>query len=87
MADGQWQWTGSPASIYESNPGVRRHFCATCGTPIAYQSDRYPGETHFYVAALEHSTGFEPKGHVNFAEHLDWFDVRDDLPRKAATDK
>ena len=85
MANDAWEWTGQPPNIYESNPGVRRYFCASCGTPVAYEADKFPGEIHFYVAALEDTKGFEPRGHVHFGEHLDWFDTRDELKRATTT--
>ena len=85
MADDQWTWTGQDPELFDRNVGVRRYFCGTCGTPIAYQADKYPGETHFYTAALEDSTGYEPTGHVNFGEHLKWFDTSDTFKRYATT--
>ncbi len=30
----------------ESSPGVRRYFCASCGTPMAYERDELPDEIH-----------------------------------------
>ncbi|MGI9365873.1 MAG: GFA family protein [Rhizobiaceae bacterium] len=83
MADGgdNWFWTGQKPKIYNRNPGVQRFFCSTCGTPIAYRADQYPDEIHFYTASLEDATGFEPKGHVHYAERLPWHEVADNLPR------
>lgn len=81
MANGQWHWTGKVPSVFVSRPDVRRYFCSTCGTPVAYESDRYPDEIHFYTAALADSAGFEPRGHVHYDEHLEWFDTNDDLKR------
>src|SRR5262249_44002266 len=42
---------GEPA-IYESSPGVKRYFCATCGSPMAYAGDRWPGEVHLFHGTL-----------------------------------
>ena len=28
---------------FQSSPGVKRTFCASCGTPLTYESDREPG--------------------------------------------
>ena len=81
MANGSWQWTGKIPSVFVSREDVRRHFCSNCGTPIAYESDKYPGEIHFYTAALENTAGFEPRGHVHYDEHLPWFDTSDNLKR------
>jgi hypothetical protein len=38
----------------ESSPGVYRSFCATCGTPMAYERNDLPGELHLYLGTLEH---------------------------------
>ncbi len=81
MKDGKWRWTGANPNLFESSPGVRRYFCGTCGTPMAFEADKFPGEIHFYTVALDDKTGFEPTGHVHTAERLDWFDIHDDLPR------
>ena len=81
IADDCWSWTGAEPGLYESGPGIRRYFCRTCGTPTAYAADKFPGETHFYTAALFSTEGFEPTGHVHAAERLAWFDIHDRLPR------
>ncbi|WP_282607284.1 GFA family protein [Pelagibius sp. Alg239-R121] len=75
------RFTGAVPAVYESSPGVRRLFCANCGTPMAYESDRYPDEIHFYAASLENPGDFEPDFHVHFAERLPWADINDGLPR------
>ncbi len=85
MAGGAWAWTGQLPQLFDRNPGVRRYFCSSCGTPVAYEADKYPDETHFYTAALDDSSGFEPRGHVNFGEHLEWFDTQDTLNRMNTT--
>lgn len=76
-----YRFTGKDPSIYHSSPGVRRLFCANCGTPMAYESDKYPEETHFYAASLEDSKDFSPQFHVHYAEKVRWVELSDDLPR------
>lgn len=76
-----FRFTGSEPSVYQSSPGVRRLFCGTCGTQIAYESDRYPDEIHFYAASLEQSATFEPQFHTYYGERLPWIDIADDLPK------
>ena len=66
---------------YESSPGVTRSHCARCGTPIGYETVRRPAEIDLYVNAFDHPEAFVPQAHVHFAEHLPWFDTRDELPR------
>ncbi|HIP78383.1 MAG TPA: GFA family protein [Kiloniellaceae bacterium] len=75
------RFTGAEPAVYHSSPGVRRLFCPTCGTPIAYESDRWPEETHFYAATLEDSRDFAPEFHVFWSERLPWVHLHDDLPK------
>ena len=60
LRNSAWRWTGAAPEIYRSSPGVRRYFCPTCGTPMAFASTRYPEETHFYAARLDDPTGSCP---------------------------
>lgn len=81
VSDGQWKWTGETPSIYESGKGIRRYFCNRCGTPVAYDADKFPGEIHFYLVHLDNVSGFEPKGHVHALEAVAWCNLEDQLPR------
>ena len=69
-------------TIYVSSPGVKRSFCATCGTPLAYETAKRTGEIDLYLNAFDHPETFTPQKHVYHAEGIPWFDVRDDLPRE-----
>jgi len=75
------RFDGVPAQ-YASSPGVTRRFCGRCGTPIAYETAKRPGEIDIYVNALDEPERFRPGAHVFYAEHVAWLDIRDDLPRK-----
>lgn len=76
-----YRFTGVAPAVYVSSPGVRRLFCANCGTPMAYETDKYPKEIHFYAASLEKPEDFKPAFHVHYAERLSWADINDALPR------
>ncbi|MBE9557547.1 MAG: GFA family protein [Proteobacteria bacterium] len=78
---GAARFTGRVPAVYNSRLGVRRHFCANCGTPIAYDADHYPDEIHFYAASLEYPEDAVPQFHVHFAEKLPWIEAHDSLPR------
>ena len=78
-------FTGKAPAVYESSPGVRRLFCGRCGTPMAYEADRYPDEIHLYAATLDDPESYQPQSHVHCEERLPWFDVRDDLRRYPAS--
>jgi hypothetical protein len=81
MADGDWAWTGASPAIYQSSPGTFREFCQTCGSQMAYHSNRIPGERHFYAATLDNPAGYAPAKHEHSDEQLPWVHLADDLPR------
>lgn len=76
-------WTGATPSHYASSKGVKRHFCGTCGTPMAFQAEHYVGEIHVYAASLDDPTTFKPEFHVYYREKLPWVHISDDLPKHA----
>ena len=82
-----YRFTGEKPSVYESSPGVRRLFCGKCGSPMAYDSDRFPDEIHFYAATLEDPSGFKPGFHVHCAEQVPWVELADDLPKYERSSK
>ncbi|MFO1201966.1 MAG: GFA family protein [Tabrizicola sp.] len=82
MRDGAWAWTGAKSATFASSPGTWRDFCPTCGTQMAYRSDKYPGECHFYAATLDDPSGYVPTCHVHTDEMLPWIRLADRLPRK-----
>src|SRR3546814_3683219 len=48
---------------------------------MAYETDRRPHEIDLYAVTLEDPRRYRPDAHTHVAERLDWFDVKDDLPR------
>lgn len=80
------QWTAGDRAFYESSPGVKRGFCATCGTPMSYEGDRAPGEIHLYISTMDEPDKFPPRNHVFFEEKITWFDTADDTPRYPRSD-
>lgn len=71
---------GEPA-VYESSPGVKRYFCPTCGSPMAYAGERWPQEVHLLHGTLADPSQWPPTGHAYVKDQLAWFDVHDELPR------
>jgi hypothetical protein len=66
--------SGTP-SVYSSSKGVKRSFCAHCGTPIAYQGERWPSEIHFFVGLFERAGDLAPQNAVYEAEKLPWLQI------------
>jgi hypothetical protein len=75
---------GQPAH-YVSSPGVRRGFCAACGSPLIYENDKDPDAVDLYAASLSDPSAVVPARHVFSREQLAWFEVHDALPRYATT--
>ena len=68
----QFFLTSGDLGEIESSPGVYRSFCATCGTPMAYERDDLPGEIHLYLGTLEHPEEICPTLEVFCRERLPW---------------
>ena len=73
---------GTPAS-YQSSPGVNRRFCGRCGTPLSYESARWPGELHLFLCTFDEPAALSPQAHVFVEERLAWLHLDDGLPRYA----
>ena len=82
----QVSFTGD-RKIYNSSPDVYRGFCENCGTPLSYESDRSPGEIHFYISVIDTPQAFIPNRHVFYDEHIPWLEINDDLPRFDGLDR
>jgi len=78
----RWRFTGATPVNYVSSPGNRRGFCGRCGSPVLYQSERFPNETHFYVALLEDPNALVPAAHHHMDERLAWVHLADGLPSR-----
>ena len=78
--DGQWRWTEGEATLFRSSPGVERTFCAQCGTPLSFRSEKMSGVMHFYAAAMKTPEILRPSLHVAHEEKLPWLHLGDDLP-------
>jgi len=81
VAHGTWSWTTGTPKLYSSSKGVRRYFCNNCGTPLAFEADRYPDEIHFYASLLDDHSNFRADRHYHWDERVSWLLLNDDLPR------
>jgi hypothetical protein len=78
-------FAGAAPADHASSPGVRRTFCPTCGTPLAYRGGRWPGEVHLLVATFDAPEDLPPRAHVNVGEKLPWVHLSDGLRRFRTT--
>ena len=75
------RFTGVAPLVRQSSAGALRSFCPTCGSPISFESERWPNETHLYAALLDHPEQVAPQFHVYVAEKLPWITLNDGLPQ------
>lgn len=69
---GAVQWTGAAPAFYASSPGVKRGYCSSCGTPLSYESDKWPGERHFLIGVFDKKDAFAPTSDFMKEEALNW---------------
>lgn len=85
VSNGHWACVGTPKT-YASSDHATRYFCGNCGSQLGYSSTKYPDEMHFLTASMADPSPFAPTLHVHYQEHLVWFDVDDNLPRRPGAD-
>jgi hypothetical protein len=79
------RFTQGQPKEFASSAGVHRSFCADCGSPIAYRSDRRPEIVDLYVGTLDDPADARPWCHVHASEQIPWFEILDELPRFEAS--
>ena len=75
----------SEPTWYESSPGARRGFCHRCGSPMFFQSTRWPDEMHISRALFTDPLDKAPAAHVFYESHVPWLEIADALPKKNST--
>ena len=66
------QATGGAMTRFQSSPGTRRGFCATCGSTLTCEGDARPDELHIHVGAFDDAAGLAPTFHIYAEERLPW---------------
>lgn len=72
VAEAGLRWQGPEPLCHHSSPGTDWLRCAQCGSPLAYRSDRWPGEVHLQAGTLDAPERFRAEIEVNAASHLGW---------------
>lgn len=68
---------------YDSSPGVRRGFCAHCGSSLFFDRAAADG-IGIAAGAIDEPTGLELVRHIFTGECGDYYTIADDLPRDEA---
>jgi hypothetical protein len=75
------RWIKGQPVRFSSSPGVFRSFCGRCGSPLAYEGERWPGEIHIHLGTLDRPEAIQPQAHVYTAHKLPWLKLADGLPQ------
>lgn len=70
------RWLTKEPNFYASSPGVKRGFCAACGTPLTYAGEEWAGETHFMIGVFDDPSQFTPRSEVFTEDALAWAPLR-----------
>lgn len=83
MFDGERiEFTRESPKKYASSPGVKRGFCAHCGTPLWWEGRWHDTPMQMVpIGTLDDPTVYPPDRHASINERVPWFDVDDDNPR------
>jgi hypothetical protein len=65
---------------FKSSEHATRTFCASCGTPLTFQSSRSPGEIDVTTCSLDEPNQVPPADHTFVRSKLSWVTVADGLP-------
>lgn len=86
-------WVGVPSEQFQITEGVDRvvryasskeavrSHCGVCGSPMFFESTRWPGEVHVAVGCVNDPLDKKPVAHVAFDHRVDWLTVNDDLTK------
>ena len=67
---------------FQSSAAARRGFCATCGA-FLFWKHRDDLHTSIALGALDQPTGLHIARHIFIADKGDYYDLNDDLPKRA----
>ncbi len=67
-------------ATFRSSEHILRSFCATCGTTLTFQDNRYPDEIDIASATLDDPARMPPGDHTFVQYQLPWMRMSDGLP-------
>jgi len=70
-----------PPAHFESSPGVRRSFCARCGSTLFWQRPKgEPAEIAIAAGAIDQADRLRPTEHIFTKSRRGWLPLCDGLP-------
>lgn len=74
------RFMGEEARLFKSSPGVERRFCHSCGSPVSFEGEAWPGEIHLHAGFINESDQLQPESHVYVRSRKPWAKTEDGLP-------
>jgi hypothetical protein len=71
----QVSYANAKPTLYESSIGVRRGFCAVCGSTISYQANNLPNMIHIHIGVFDTPEAFTPSANEEMETKLPWLCV------------
>ena len=85
VAHDDFEITRGAVSYFHSSDVVRRGFCASCGTPLIYESIG-GGHVSITLGSLDRPMNVKPVAHSDFYASMPWFRELFGLPEEGAQD-
>ena len=63
------------------SPGVSRHFCRECGSPLGNRFDYLPGRVYVAIGLLDQADDLAPNVHAHYGRRIRWLHIDDNLER------
>jgi hypothetical protein len=75
-----FRFVSDEPAAFKSSEQATRTFCASCGTPLTFQSTRSPGELDITTCSLDEPEHVPPRDHTFLRSKLSWVKLADGLP-------
>lgn len=66
---------------YQTEAGVQRVFCGTCGSPIIGKRENAPEIVRVRLGTLDTPIKTKTSGHIFVGSKADWYEIHDDMPQ------
>lgn len=68
-------------TAFESPPGQRKYFCASCGSPVMSKNDARPEQVRVRLGTIESDIEERPMAHIFVSSKANWEQIEGDLPQ------
>ncbi|TCD14627.1 GFA family protein [Oricola cellulosilytica] len=80
-------FTPDEGAVAPSNPGVKRSFCRSCGSPLSSRFDYLPGQVYVPLGLLDQADELVPEVHSYESQRLRWLHIDDSVERFATSSR